>query len=105
MARSCFSVGSMEKEARVKQANIIEYVTEDFPATYITDGNYMSYYSQAYKLAEKFERLNVEYEMLDFNDDKYEGELITQGYDIQPGVFAEMNLEKMVVFLKKQVFE
>ncbi len=105
MARSYFSVGSLEKDARTAQANIITHVTEDFPATYITDGNYMSYYSQARKLAEKFDKLNVEYEMLDFNDDKYEGELIMQGYDIQATEFADMNLEKMTSFLTEQVFE
>ncbi len=105
MARSYFSVGSMEKDARTVQANIITHVTEDFPATYITDGNYMSYYSQARKLAEKFDKLNVEYELLDFNDDKYEGELIMQGYDIQASEFADMNLEKMTEFLTEQVFE
>lgn len=103
MTRSYYVADSMKESLRAAQADIIEHVTEDFPATYITDGNYMSYYHQADELAEKFEELNVEYEMLNFNQDEYEGELIMQGYDLQISEFAEMNLDKMVEFLKAQV--
>lgn len=105
LTRSYFSVGSMEKDARTAQANIITHVTEDFPATYITDGNYMTYYSQAKKLATKFDELGVEYEMLDFSDEEYEDKLIMQGYDILPGEYAELNLEQMTAFLTEQVFQ
>ncbi len=105
MARSYFSVGSLGKDARTAQANIIKHMTGDFPATYITDGNYMSYFSQARKLSEKFEKLGVEYEFLHFNEEKYVGEMIMQGYDILDSEFADMNLEKMTAFLREYVLD
>lgn len=103
MARSYFDAGSMEESPRAEQANIIKHVTEDFPVAYITDGNYMTYYRQAKELSEKLTELGVYNEMLNFNQDEYEGELITQGYDIMNSEFAEMNLEQMTVFMKEQV--
>ena len=103
MARSYFDAGSMEKSPRAQQANIIEHVTENFPATYITDGNYMSFASQARDFVRKLEKLGVEYEYLNFNSDEYMGETIMQGYDVQNNEFADLNRGKMVEFLSKQV--
>lgn len=103
MVRSYFDAGSMEESPRAAQANIIANVTEDFPAAYITDGNYMTYSSQAKSLAKKLTELGVTNEILDFNQDEYEGELIMQGYDIMEGEYAEMNLEKMTAFMREYV--
>ena len=103
MARSYFDAGSMEKSPRAQQANIIEHVTENFPATYITDGNYMSFASQARDFVRKLEKLGVEHEYLNFNSDEFMGETIMQGYDVQNNEFADLNRGKMVEFLSKQV--
>lgn len=103
MARSYFDAGSMEESPRAAQANIINHVTEDFPVAYITDGNYMTYCSQAKAFSEKLTELGVYNEMLNFNQDEYEGEIIAQGYDIMNSEFAEMNLEQMTGFMREQV--
>jgi len=103
MARSYFVAGSLEESVRASQANIIKNVTERFPATYITDGNYMTYYRQAAELSERLTELGIENELLTFNEDEYEGDLIMQGYDVLPGKYAEMNIDKMAEFIMAQM--
>ena len=104
MARSYFVAGSMEQSPRAAQANILAHVTENFPATYITDGNYMTYSSQARAFVKELEELGVEYEFYDLSTDEYVGKMIMQSYDVIAGTYADINRDKMAEFLVDKVF-
>lgn len=85
------------------QADVIEYVSEDFPPTYITDGNHGTFDRQAKELAEKLEELGIEH-VLNYYE-KSEA-VLEHGYDGSlNSEYALDNLEKELDFLKGLVSE
>ena len=52
----------------IRQASIPEYITENFPPTYITDGNAFSFQEQEMALEDKLQSLNIPVESLFFNE-------------------------------------
>lgn len=60
-ARSHFSISSLVHDTgeNAKQGNVITHVTENFPPTFIADGNTATFLDQAKDLAEKLNNLGV----------------------------------------------
>lgn len=57
---------------QLKQASLVKYLTDEFPPTYITDGNASSFQEQGIAFKDKLENLSVPVKCLFFNKSKQE---------------------------------
>ncbi|MCR4955133.1 MAG: alpha/beta hydrolase [Lachnospiraceae bacterium] len=59
-ARAAFHSNSPMESRIAKKTDIISQVTKEFPPTYLSDGNYATFYSQAQALHRRLNKLGVE---------------------------------------------
>lgn len=52
----------------IKQASVVDYITDKFPPTFVTDGNSYSFQEQGLTLVDRLKELNVPVTSLFFND-------------------------------------
>lgn len=78
------------------QSNVISHATADFPASFITEGNYNSFMDQAIDFDRRLTELHVNHKLNMYPIN--EGEL-GHGYDEFGGPFSDDNLKKTLEFL------
>ena len=52
----------------IEQASVVDYVTDKFPPTFVTDGNSYSFQEQGLTLVDRLKELNAPVTSLFFND-------------------------------------
>ncbi len=70
VAWSLIGTKNWQKNPKLFEASLVDHVTRDFPATYITDGNAYSFQDQGIALTSKLNALNVPVTGLFYKSDK-----------------------------------
>jgi len=99
MGRVYFGVNDLLHDKRMNNCNIMEYVTSDFPASFISDGNIGTFYRQAAELYEKLTELGV-YAELNYYSQEEAGRL-WHGFEEDGSEWSDLTLQKMVRFLRR----
>lgn len=96
LGRSYFGVWSLDNNEEINKTNVITYVTENFPPTYISDGNYRSFSKQAIELSNKLSELEVE-NVLNY----YEKDVVKLGhvYEYRNTKYSIDNVNNTLKFL------
>ena len=68
VAWSLLGTTDWKTNPHLKQASVVPAVTENYPPTYITDGNTLSFAPEGEALAKRLKELNVPVSELFFND-------------------------------------
>ena len=96
MYRALKLVYFKENNALLAQGDVTGNVSEEFPPTYITDGNTVTFDDQAIRLDEKLNQMGI-YHVLNFYRTDEE---IPHGYESDlSNPYALDNLEKMLSFM------
>ncbi len=95
-----FGDKDMHKSAGAMQANLLSWVTEQYPPSFISDGNSGSFYDQARDLYKRLQTLSVRTELNIYP--KSEAHL-GHGYESFRDKYGLDNMEKMLAFLKQNV--
>lgn len=69
IARSLIGTRKWEHRPELRQASIVDYLTEDFPPSYVTDGNVFSFESHGLVFVERLQQLGVRVESLFFSEE------------------------------------
>lgn len=85
----------------IKTTTIKDYVTSDFPATLITDGNTGSFESQGKELANTLLNSDVDVTSFFFDKDEYGVVNHEYQYSIADGGAGSLCYEKTIQFLKE----
>ncbi|BAK46912.1 hypothetical protein CXIVA_09450 [Clostridium sp. SY8519] len=100
-ARCAFGTNVIRKSAIAKQTNLLTHVDENYPASYISDGNTATFYSQANALHKKLDQLGVVNELNLYPRKK---ERLGHGYETRPSLScAQDNMKKTIAFLNRVV--
>lgn len=84
-------------EATLKEANVLLHMNENWPTTYLTDGNTATFFDQSFELKDRLDQYGV---YCEFN--YYEEPELWHGYDGDlTSPYAQDNLTKTLVFLEK----
>lgn len=67
VARAFIGVRDWKNSDEIREASVRSYVTEDFPATYITDGNTFSFQEQGMALRDELSNLDIDVVSLFFD--------------------------------------
>src|SRR5699024_8993375 len=103
VARAFIGKRDWKNSEEIKQASVASYVTEDFPPTYITDGNSFSFPDQGIALQDTLEEIGIPVESLFFQDTEKE---ITHEYQFNYDMpEARKSLEETIDFLNKYVHD
>ena len=97
--RSYFSDGFLGN-AEVKEANVIDAISADFPPSYISDGNYATFDAQAHRLDNRMEELGISHEFTYFP--RSEAKLF-HGFETGTTPQAAENLQRELRFLSTHV--
>lgn len=100
LIRGYFNTGSLEDNKDAIEANIINYVTSDYPETYITDGNLSTYNKQAHDLDKRLTELGVKHTSFILDSNQYKEDFIFHSYDITDSNVAKENLENLAIFVR-----
>lgn len=68
VARALIGTNDWKNSMEIRQASVKDYITEDFPPTYITDGNAFSFQNQGMAFEDKLKSFNIPVQSLFFND-------------------------------------
>ncbi|MEK4423644.1 alpha/beta hydrolase [Solibacillus sp. FSL K6-1523] len=101
VARALIGTRDWKESMEIKQASVKEYITEDFPPTYITDGNAFSFQEQGMAFEEKLKSLNIPVQSLFFNE--AEKEIVHEyqfNYELEE---AKESLQQTIDFIDEQV--
>lgn len=103
VARAFIGERNWQESEAIIEASIKEYVTEDFPATYITDGNSFSFPTQGLALEEALKEKDVYVKSLFFQDSDKE---ITHEYQFNYEMEeAKKALDETINFIYEQLKE
>ena len=87
-------------EAALQEADVIKHLTADFPATYMTDGNYGTFDEQMSELSGAMSELAIPYVYNYCGSDEVK---LGHGYDsFLDDPYAQDNLRKVLEFLRNQ---
>lgn len=101
VARALIGTRDWKDSMEIQQASVKEYITKDFPATYITDGNAFSFQEQGMAFENKLQSLNIPVESLFFDEVSKEIDHEYQfDYELDE---AKENLQQTIDFIKEQV--
>lgn len=95
-----FHCEELKGNPQAMQSDVIEYATEAFPPTYITEANVDSFMAQAVDLDQKLTRLGVTHVLNMYPKEQVK---LRHGYDEFGGETAEENLRKTLAFLEAVV--
>lgn len=101
VARALIGTRDWKDSMEIKQASVKEYITNDFPPTYITDGNAFSFQEQGMAFEKKLQSLNIPVESLFF--DKVDKEIVHEyqfDYELDE---AKESLQQTINFIEEQV--
>ncbi len=90
----------MLQSAGAQQANILSWVTEQYPPSFISDGNSGSFYDQARDLYKKLQTISVQTELNIYPKSEV---CLHHGYESFCDQYGLDNMEKMLVFLKQNL--
>ncbi|MGN1191180.1 MAG: alpha/beta hydrolase [Dorea sp.] len=82
----------------VIQSDVLRNVTENFPPSFISDGNTASFPDQAMKLANKLEKLGVDHQL---NLYPKEEKVLSHGFESFQDEYGKDNMKKMLAYLRK----
>ena len=99
MGRVYFHVNDLKYDRRMNNANIVEYVTAQFPAAFISDGNKGSFYDQAFELYEALSDLGV-YTELNFYP-REEAGILWHAFEEDGSEWSRKTMQRIVLFLQK----
>lgn len=86
-------------ERKTGIVNMIDHVTDQFPPSFISDGNSGTFYDQAFDLHEQLDDLNVPNEI---NWYPVSEEKLGHDFETQATLYSSENLEKLLAFLEKE---
>lgn len=99
IARSLIGTRKWQERPELKQASVVDFVTHDFPASFITDGNTYSFETQGQVFVERLTQLNVPVTPLFFTDNSkkviHEYQFL---YDTQEG---QLCLSQTIAFIQE----
>lgn len=98
MGRVYLSTNDLQTDAIVKESNVMDFVTESFPATFISDGNSGTFFDQAFVLNARLIELGVDTELNYFPKNSY-GPL-GHGFEESGNEAAQITMEHMERFLE-----
>ena len=102
MGRAYFGCNVLEGNEQVRQSNVITHVTEDYPASFIRDGNIGTFNAQAHNLADRLAGLGVKTKVLIF--DEPGAKRLPHGFDTLEHQRGYRSTKEMVSFVKNEVF-
>lgn len=96
LGRSYFGVWTLDGNEEINKTNVITYATENFPPTYISDGNCRSFSEQAIELSNKLNDLGVE-NMINY----YTKDVAKLGhvYEYKNSEYSAENVSNTLIFL------
>lgn len=98
--RTYFNCNRLEGNRNVIQSNVIENMTKDFPACYISDGNTGTFNEQAKELYEKTKALGI---ISYFNFHEKSEVMLFHGYEQDGSESSIDNMKKQIKFLQQLV--
>ena len=99
MGRVYFHINDLKHDRRMNNANIIQYVTNQFPAAFISDGNTATFYEQAFALNEGLTDVGV-YSELNYYSTEEAGRL-RHGFEENGSEWSRKTMQRIVLFLQK----
>ena len=99
MGRVYFHINDLKYDRRMNNANILQYITNRFPAAFISDGNTATFYEQAFALHEGLNDLGV-YTELNYYPVEEAGWL-RHGFEENGSEWSRKTMQRMVLFLQK----
>lgn len=101
LGRMYFRVKRLEKNPQVQESNVITYVTNQFPPSFITDGNTGTFQAQARDLEKKLTALGIEHKTMIFDDPG--AEKLVHGFDEAQSEKAEEVIREAIAFVKTKI--
>lgn len=98
LGRTYFRVKRLENHPQVQESNVITHVTEQFPPSFITDGNTGTFQAQARDLEKKLTALGIENKTMIFDDP--DGGKLMHGFDEGKSETAEEVILQAIAFIK-----
>jgi acetyl esterase/lipase len=102
MGRAYFALDVLEGNPQVIQSDVIRHVTENYPASFICDGNVGTFNSQAHDLADRLQAIGVNHKAMIF--DEPGAKKLPHGFDTLEHDRGYRSMEEMVAFVKGEVF-
>ena len=99
MGRVYFHINDLKHDRRMNNANILQYITNSFPAAFISDGNTATFYEQAFALYEGLNDLGV-YAELNYYPLEEAGWL-RHGFEENGSEWSRKTMQRIVLFLQK----
>ena len=101
LGRTYFRVKRLENHPQVQESNVITHVTEQFPPSFITDGNAGTFQAQARDLEKKLTALGIENKTMIFDDP--DGGKLMHGFDEGKSETAEEVILQAIAFIKTKI--
>ena len=98
--RSYYGKRDLQLNEAAKNADVIPYVTEDFPPVLLSEGNTGTYTAQAHRMAEALEKAGVLYEGMIFDRNADNKNLIYMSFDTQYSHYANAVHGRLISFLR-----
>lgn len=100
MGRACFGAGFLAGNADAQESDVIDHVKENYPASFVVDGNFGTFNAQAHDMAAKLEALGIPYETMIF--DGPDDPAIIHGFDALSGEYAQKVAGRAVEFIAER---
>jgi len=100
LGRLYLNTNEIKTDPKIRKTNVIEYVTDKFPASFISDGNSGTFYDQGFEMYNKLRSLGVDSEMCYFPPQ--EGKL-THGHEGADTEFSKIVYQRLFEFLSSRV--
>ena len=99
MGRLYFRANDLVHNRRAGSCNIMDHLSENYPPSFISDGNRGTYFRQASELHEKLKELGV-YTELNYYPPEEAGDL-WHGFEEENTVWSEQTMQKIILFLRR----
>lgn len=98
--RDYFNTDNLSTSGNAREASLLHNINENFPATFISDGNFASFDYQAKEFDKKLKSLGVYSELYLIESD----EILQHGFELDvDNSYAQNVFEKQIEFMDKQV--
>lgn len=98
MGRLYLKANDLHRAPTLALSNVTDNVTENFPPTFISDGNSGSFSDQAFDLADKLADLGVRHQLIFFA--KEEAGILQHGFEEHGNAYSKKTLEETKAFLR-----
>ena len=100
LGRLYLDTNEIKTDPKIKKTNVIENVTDKFPASFISDGNTGTFYDQAFDMYNKLRDLGVDSEMCYFPPQEA---TLNHGHEGNDTEYSKMMYQRLFKFLEKYV--